>query len=146
MEASVDLKGLSAKAGPLMAVPSWAALGVGMLPAILGYLGTYGYAAGWKGKKMSALENALLNLIGPLVDQLRAVEKERDTSYERNAQFRKEAIEHAEKIRGLEGEIKDHRKVRGRQVTELFHANEEIALLKSRLKRAQDKRPSKAKG
>jgi predicted nucleic acid-binding Zn-ribbon protein len=49
---------------------------VGVLPALL--LGGFGYLLAKKEKTMTALENALLNLIGPIIDALRAVEKERD--------------------------------------------------------------------
>lgn len=58
-----------------------------------------------KGKTMTALENAMLNFIVPLIDTLRAVEKERDTERDRARKYLDQYREMESTNKDLESDV-----------------------------------------
>jgi len=77
----------------------WAGLGAMayMLPPLMRRL---------KGKMMTDLESAMLNLLVPLIDMLRAIEKERDAEKEKARSLMEEGIELTKQNKDLQAEIK----------------------------------------
>jgi hypothetical protein len=84
-------------------LPGWA-LGI-PLGLMLGPILAYGLFSK-KDKKMTALENALLNLVAPLIDTLRGVEKERDDLRDKNRKLIDESFKHGTETAKLEDQVR----------------------------------------
>ena len=111
---------------------SWDLAGFGGIGLATLLMGPYLYGMMFKGKTMTVLENALLNLIGPLIDTLRNVENERDVEKEKNKKlfdknveldrvnkelrasneaFQAEMVAGSERLLGLQKELSECRRI-----------------------------------
>ena len=106
-----------------------ATIGGGVIPYLFSH-----YMKGKKG--MTALENALINLMAPLIDTLRAVEKDRDAERAKNDKLSGEVFDARASVAKLQDEIADLRVVKIKDDEAKIKYDETICDLRGRLERS----------